>query len=253
MAKSVIKGMPFLVGGHRLSKHTMSATLDYSAEEVDATCWEDLSLRAVPGLFGRDIAVEGAFAGDYEFELLNSTSGAGGTVMPLLLPLAPSAAFNTPAVAQDVWLQSATPGGARGELQKFNQTYSADLDLLVGKIFVNSLTTPSTSTVTSNGINLGALTAGFLAWLNVQAADIPGILGTTPQVVVTLESDVDNTFTTPIVRLTAAAITTTANGLLYRLDGDTTPVTDTWWRVVATITGTTPSYPLLIGAGISAG
>lgn len=253
MAKAVIKGMPFLWGGHRLSKHAMTATLNYGAEEVDSTCWEDLSLRAVPGLFTREISVEGAFAGDFEYQLLLSASGQGGTIHPLLLPLAPSAAAGTAAVAQDAWLSSATPGGARGALQGFNQTYSADQDLLTGKIFVNSLATPSTTTVTSAGIQLGALTAGKLAWLCAQAADIPGITGTTPEVVVTLESDVDNTWASPIVRLTATTIEDVAAGYLVRLDGDTTPVTDTWWRVVATISGTSPSYPLLIGAGVCVG
>jgi hypothetical protein len=253
MAKPVIKGMPFLWGGHRLSKHTMTATLQFGAEEVDSTCWEDLSMRAVAGLFTREISIEGAFAGDFEHALLMSAAGQGGTIHPLLLPLAPSAAFGTAAVAQDAWLSGATPGGARGELQGFAQTYSADQDLLTGKIFLNSLTTPTAATATSTGIQLGALTAGNLAWLCVQASDLPGITGTSPELVVTLESDVDNTFGTPIVRLTATTIEDLAAGYLMRLDGDTTPVTDTWWRVVATLAGTDPTYPLLIGAGICAG
>ena len=87
------------------------------------------------------------------------------------------------------------------------------------------------ATTTGTGRNLGALTAAqkFVAVLHVFAI-------TGGSWVLTVESDDNSGFTTPIVRATFTAVTTAPNRLLVEVAG---AISDNWWRVILTKSGGT--------------
>ena len=73
------------------------------------------------------------------------------------------------------------------------------------------------------------------------------VAGTTPSITARVESAPAEAFAAPTTRLTFDAATA-AGGQALRTDG--TAITDTWWRVAWTITGTTPSFLLAAALGI---
>jgi hypothetical protein len=79
------------------------------------------------------------------------------------------------------------------------------------------------------------------------ALHVLSVAGTTPSITARVESSVDNTFASPTTRLTFTAANT-VSGEILRTDG--TAITDTWWRVAWTITGTTPSFLFASTLGI---
>jgi hypothetical protein len=87
------------------------------------------------------------------------------------------------------------------------------------------------ATTTGTGRNLGAITAAqkFVAVLHVFAI-------TGGSWVLTVESDDNSGFTTPLTRGTFTAVTTAPNRLVVEVNG---AITDNWWRVVLTKTGGT--------------
>jgi hypothetical protein len=80
------------------------------------------------------------------------------------------------------------------------------------------------------------------------ALHVLSVAGTaTPTITARVESSVDNTFASPTTRLTFAAATA-VSGQTLRTAG--TAITDTWWRVAWTISGTTPSFLFAAALGI---
>jgi hypothetical protein len=65
--------------------------------------------------------------------------------------------------------------------------------------------------------------------------------GTSPSITVSIESDADNTFSTPTTVLTFSAATS-VDGQIMRAAG---PITDTWYRAKWAVSGTTPSFLFL--------
>jgi hypothetical protein len=94
------------------------------------------------------------------------------------------------------------------------------------------------------GLQLGAVPTGK----RVHAAlHVLSVAGTTPSITARVESSVDNTFASPTTRLTFNAAGAVV-GQILRSDG--TAITDTWWRVAWTISGTTPSFLFVATLGI---
>lgn len=104
--------------------------------------------------------------------------------------------------------------------------------------------TARTATGTGTALQVGAVAAGKRLYA---ALHVLSVSGTTPSLTARVESSVDNTFASPTTRLTfnAAAV---AGGQIMRTAG--TAITDTWWRVAWTITGTTPSFLFASSLGI---
>lgn len=103
----------------------------------------------------------------------------------------------------------------------------------------------SVATGSSNGtaFQLGALSATQRIFVVLHVFNATG---TTPQIALKLQSSVDQAFTSPTDRITLTA----AGARSYRSGSLLGVVTDTWWRVTWTITGTGPSVPFIALAGI---
>jgi hypothetical protein len=83
-------------------------------------------------------------------------------------------------------------------------------------------------------------------YANLHVFSVAGTSG--PTLTVKLQSSVDNTFGAPTDRITFTGATA-ISGQSGSVAG---AITDTWWRVVWTITGTNPSFLFAASAGIAA-
>ncbi|MDX2679294.1 hypothetical protein [Streptomyces soliscabiei] len=161
------------------------------------------------------------------------------------------------------WSISANSGAAVGDLAYFTQALRSDYKLFgeVGEIapwtgtaksawplvrgqFAHPPGTARTATGTGTGLNVGAVTAGKRMYASLH---VLSVAGTTPSLTARVESSVDNTFASPTTRLTFAAAAA-VGGQTLRTDG--TAITDAWWRVAWTISGTTPSFLFAAALGI---
>jgi hypothetical protein len=103
-----------------------------------------------------------------------------------------------------------------------------------------------TATGTGTAILLGAVPAGKYLYANLHVLSIAGTA--TPSITVKVQSDDNAGFTTPTdVAGGAFAAATTVDGWQLRVAG---PITDSYFRVAWTITGTTPSFLFLASFGI---
>jgi hypothetical protein len=134
-------------------------------------------------------------------------------------------------------------GEAVGEIAPWTTTAKGAWPLIRGQ-FAHPPGTARTATGTGTGLNLGAVAAGkrMYAALHVLSA-----AGTTPSLTARVESAPDNTFAAATTRLTFNAATA-PGGQALRTAG--TAITDPWWRIAWTITGTTPSFLFVASLGI---
>ncbi|MEU5094946.1 hypothetical protein [Streptomyces sp. NPDC020996] len=134
-------------------------------------------------------------------------------------------------------------GDAVGEVAPWTASAKSSWPLVRGQ-FAHPPGTARTATGTGTGLNLGAVAAGKRLYASLH---VLSVAGTTPSLTARVESSADNTFAAPTTRLTFTAATA-VSGQALRTDG--TAVTDTWWRVAWTITGTTPSFLFTAALGI---
>lgn len=180
-------------------------------------------------------------------------------------PSKPDDAFWTTGRSAAPW--SAAPFGdsdlAAGSLMYLNKAVRSDYGFLGGVGDVAPWSAQATSTwplvrgrcahpsgvartATGNGtaVQLGAVSATQKIYANLHVQSVSGT--STPTITVKVQSDDNSGFTTPTDRLSFAA-KTAAGGEALRLDG---AITDTYWRVAWTVTGSTPSFLFLVSFGI---
>lgn len=133
-------------------------------------------------------------------------------------------------------------GGEVGEMFPFSVEAEAQGQPLVkGLVLLNGV-----KGTTGNGtaVQLGAVSATqkVFAALHVLAAS-----GGSPSVTVKLQSDDNSGFSSPTDRFTFAAKAAAGSEWAAPVSG---AITDDWWRLTWTITGTTPSFTLVGVVGI---
>ncbi|MDT0306870.1 hypothetical protein RM780_07820 [Streptomyces sp. DSM 44917] len=106
--------------------------------------------------------------------------------------------------------------------------------------------TARTADGASTGVELGAVAAGRRLYASLHVLSVAGT--SSPSITVSVESDDSNTFASATTRLTLDAATA-PGGQTARTDG--TAITDTWWRLAWTITGTSPSFLFAAALGIA--
>jgi hypothetical protein len=162
------------------------------------------------------------------------------------------------------WSVSANNAAAVGDLAYFMQAMRSDYKLFdaVGEIapwtgtaksswplvrgqFAHPPGTARTASGTGTGLNIGAVAANKRMYAALHVLSVAGTA--TPTITARVESSVDNTFASPTTRLTFTAATA-VGGQILRTAG--TAITDPWWRVAWTISGTTPSFLFAAALGI---
>lgn len=134
-------------------------------------------------------------------------------------------------------------GEAVGEVAPWTGSAKSAWPVARGQ-FAHPPGTARTATGTGTGLQLGEVAAGKRLYATLH---VLSVAGTTPSITARVESSVDNTFAAPTTRLTFAAATA-VGGQILRTDGSA--ITDTWWRMAWTISGTTPSFMFVDALGI---
>lgn len=134
-------------------------------------------------------------------------------------------------------------GGSVGDVAPWSGKGSSSWPLVRGQM-AHPAGTARTSTGTGTAVQLGAVTAGRRLYA---ALHVLSVAGTTPSITARVESDADASFASPTTQLTFTAATA-AGGEALRTTG--TAITDTWFRVAWTISGTTPSFLFAASFGI---
>jgi hypothetical protein len=106
--------------------------------------------------------------------------------------------------------------------------------------------TARTASGTGTALQLGAVPAGRRLYASLHVLSVAGT--STPTITGRVESDDAVGFPSPTTRLTFTAATARA-GEILRTDG--TAITDDWWRIAWTITGTSPSFLFAAALGIT--
>ncbi|NJP75232.1 hypothetical protein [Streptomyces sp. C1-2] len=130
-----------------------------------------------------------------------------------------------------------------GEVAPWTSTAKSAWPLVRGQ-FAHPPGTARTTTGTGTALNLGGVAARKRLYA---ALHVLSVAGTTPSLTARVESAADEAFTAPTTRLTFTAATT-PGGQILRTTGDA--ITDAWWRIAWTVTGTTPSFLFAAALGI---
>ena len=244
MSKTVLINVRCFAVGVDLTSNSNKIELAAEAEDKDSTNYASNGWKEVMGgLASAEISGEGQWeAGDPSKVDDASWSQLGG-VGP--------------------WSVSANNGAAVGDLAYFTSALRSDYKLFdaVGEVapwtgsaksswplvrgqFAHPPGTARTTTGSGTGLEVGAVAAGKRLYA---ALHVLSVAGTTPSITASVESAADDTFASPTTRLTFDPAAD-AGGQILRTDG--TAITDTWWRVAWTISGTTPSFLFAAALGI---
>jgi hypothetical protein len=104
--------------------------------------------------------------------------------------------------------------------------------------------TPRTATGVGTSLQLGALAEGQNMYANLHVLSVSGTAA--PTLTMTVHSDNATGFPSTTLRGSFAA-KTAVGGESIRIAG---PITDDWWRLSWTISGTNPSFLFLVSMGI---
>lgn len=131
-----------------------------------------------------------------------------------------------------------------GEPSMFDIEVGSDLVPLIGGQTLSTSSSAKTVSGNHSSKQLGAVAAGQSIYLCVH---VLAVSGTTPTLTIKLDSDDNSGMSSPTTRVTFPLVSTFLFAGISSMVG---PVTDDWWRVSWTITGTAPSYRFVASAGI---
>lgn len=243
MSKMVLLDVRLFAVGVDLTSASSKAEVSAEVEEKETTNYASGGYKEVlGGIASSTIQAEGQWeAGDATKVDDASWSQLGGlgpwTVVPTAATVG-SLAYTTYAMRGDYTL-----GGSVGDVAPWQSKASGSWPLVRGQI-AHPPGTARTSTGTGTGVQLGAVATGkrLYAALHILSAS-----GTTPSITARVESDDNSGFTSATTQLTFAAATA-AGGQILRASG---PITDDWYRIAWTISGTTPSFTFVAALGIA--
>lgn len=242
MATFVLTDGRLFLGGYDLSSHTQSMTLDLTTDDVDVTPINSSGFRSrVAGLTDANLTANGFFeAGDGKPDALLGVSSGSELIGTLS---ATSSAGDTAYFLKSRNF-SYQIGGAIGDAMPFSINNSNSSDRAVrGTIMVDDSANLESSG-NSTGRQLGAVTASQSLFV---AAHVVSVSGTsTPTLSLKVQSDDNSSFTSATDRITLTDFT--AIGAQYsKLAG---AITDDYFRINYTISGTNPSFKCFITVGV---
>jgi|GEM_PF-4606656 len=244
-------------GGIRASFYGQKFSWDPTRPTVDSSGVEDRSTYTLKGPMSAKIGWEGATADDYERQIF-ALIVADSNPKPYSLLWGTKPVAGDPANFAVGKVYSGNRTMDRGKLATLKADLVADTEIYSGVVMYNSLFSggiAAAGTVTSTPQQLGAVPAGSQLVSNFHVPDPPGVSGTTVVITATLQSAVTLGFTSPTDRMVinfTVGGTTVPDGKTVTIDGDATPVTDTYWAwkmvVTGAIVGGLPFfYPVAVG------
>ena len=240
MAKFVFNDGKVFSGGYDLSGHITSVNLEIMAEELDATTINSGGFRErLGGLKDSTLQLDGFYeAGANKPDALLGASIGN----ELIVTTVPDAGVGNTAYFMKSRLFSYSMFGAVGEIAPFSISKSqSDDEVVQGKIEIDGALTASGN---STGVQLGAVGATEKIYVAIHCYAVSGT--STPTVTFKLQSDDNASFTSPTDRITFSDIT--AIGADYQSAAGA--ITDDYFRLNYTISGTTPSFSIHATIGI---
>ncbi|MCZ7413039.1 hypothetical protein [Streptomyces sp. WMMC897] len=244
MSKTVLTDVRLFAVGADLSGHSNKVELAVEVEDKDATNYRSQGwTEKLGGLASAEVTGEGQWEADDPGMVDDASWSQLGGTGPWTLGANNAAAVGDLAYLVKAMRSEYKLGEAVGEVAPWTGTAKSSWPVARG-VFAHPPGTARTATGSGTGLELGAVASGqrLYAALHVLSA-----AGATPTLTVTVESSADNTFAAPTTQLTFAAADE-AGGQILRTGG--TAVTDTWWRIAWTITGTSPSFLFVSSLGI---
>ncbi|MEV6614266.1 hypothetical protein AB0N31_10660 [Streptomyces sp. NPDC051051] len=244
MSKTVLLNVRTFAAGVDLTGASNKIELSAEVEDKDSTNYASQGWTEVlGGLRSAELSGEGQWEAGDPSKVDDSSWAHLGTVIPWSV-----SANNGAAVGDLAYFMAALRSDyklfeAVGEVAPWSGTAKSSWPLVRGQ-FAHPPGTARTATGTGTALNLGVVAAGKRLYA---ALHVLSVAGTTPSLTARVESAPDNTFAAPTTRATFTAATA-AGGQVARTDG--TAITDSWWRIAWTITGTTPSFLFVASLGI---
>lgn len=240
MTKHVLKKYRIYTNGRDASGDYNRVNLNTEVEELDSTTINTSGDKSfLPGL--KAVRFEGevfASHGDGEVEdALHALLAAGGKLMSVY----PSETAGDVGYAFEAEELSISPAMKIGDLSRIVIKAAKSNGVLVR---VTSMEGEATKTATGTGTarQLGAVAADKTLYSFLQVLSITAGASIT----VTVKSDDAQAFSTPTTRITHTAF----NAVGAEVKSVAGAITDTWYRVDWTISGSTPSVTFDVGLGI---
>ena len=232
MPAQVLTNVKLLVDGRDLSGQMNAIGLEYGVDALDATVYGTDTRLNSGGLKTTTMSHQGYWAADDDQHIF---SRVGAKAVVTICPS--DFADGQPAYFNEVVHSTYTLGGAVGELLPFSFDAEAAGTLVQGEVL--KPLAAETSAGNSTGSQIGAVSAGqsFYAALHITA-----ISGGT--LTVSIQSDDNSGFTSPITQATFTAATV-PGGELRIVSG---AISDDYWRAVWTLTGGSATF--IVSAGI---
>ena len=240
MAKFVFNDGKVFSGGYDLSDHVTSVNLEIMSEELDATTINSGGFRErLGGLKDSTLQLDGFYeAGANKPDALLGASVGN----ELIVTTVPDAGVGNTAYFMKSRLFSYQMFGTVGEIAPFSITKSqSDDEVVQGKIEIDGALT---ATGNSTGVQLGAVGSTEKIYVAIHCTAVSGT--STPTVTFKLQSDDNASFTSPTDRITFSNIT--AIGADYQSAAGA--ITDDYFRLNYTISGTSPSFSIHATIGI---
>lgn len=244
MAKTVLTNVRCFAVGVDLTSVSNKIELSTEVEDKETTNFGSQGWKeTMGGLASAELSGEGQWEAGDPSKVDDGAWATLGGVGPWSVSANNSAAVGELAYLMNALRAEYKVGEGVGEVAPWTSTAKSSWPLVRGQ-FAHPPGTARTATGTGTGLQLGAVPAGKRLYA---ALHVLSVAGTTPSLTARVESAVDNTFAAPTTRLTFTA-TTAVGGQIQRTAG--TAITDTWWRVAWTISGTTPSFLFAASLGI---
>jgi hypothetical protein len=234
----------FAVGAD-LSGASNKIEISAEVEEKDATHYRSAGWKEnLGGLKSSTIMGEGQWdAGDASLVDDASWAQIGGTGPWTVCPADATVgqlAYLTKALRSDYKLL-----GSVGDVAPWSGKAAGSWPVARGQI-AHPPGTARTATGTGTSVQLGALAAGQKLYAALHVLSVAG--SSTPTITGRIESDDDTGFASATTRLTFTAATA-ISGEILRTDGSA--ITDDWWRIAWTISGSSPSFLFAASFGIA--
>lgn len=244
MAKFVLKDAVVMFDGRDLSGELSSVELEYSQTTPEFTAFGDGAKRRLPGILNVNANQNGwwdavSAADSLDADLFAKLAAASG-----LMSMSPDGG-QIGEVGFSFKTQTAeyAPGASHGEVFAFALSVMGDDIMIRGSVMENAV---FTSTANGTARQVGALVAGQTMFSTIHVVAASG----TPTLDVTVESDATNSFSGgETVRMTHPQFTAVG----ANQQSVAGAITDSWWRLVLAIGGSSPSFTVFGVLGIFAG
>ncbi|MET9734284.1 hypothetical protein ABZZ79_27695 [Streptomyces sp. NPDC006458] len=247
MSKTVLVNVRAFAAGVDLTSQSNKIELSSEVEDKETTNYGSNGWKeSIGGLGSAELSGEGQWEAGDPGKVDDASWAHLGTVIPWSVSANNDASVGSLAYLMSALRSNYTLGGTVGDVAPWTGTGKSSSPLVRGQ-FAHPPGLARTATGTGTGLQVGAVPTGRRMHAALHVLSVAGTA--TPTITARIESSVDNTFAAPTTRLTFTAASA-VGGQILRTSGSA--ITDTWWRIAWTISGTTPSFLFVGSLGIGA-